>query len=512
MKSGHLMIGIATAGLVVAVFLGGPAWAVETPPPADGVEVLARGPVHEAYAQPVTTQPEAGPVVAKQPPKAIEEMPPDQKPEGDNVQWIPGYWAWDDDSSAYLWVSGCWRVPPPDRAWMPGHWQEVDKGWMWVAGFWARANAEEVQYLPAPPPSVEQGPSTPAPAQDSYYASGSWVYQQDRYLWRPGQWVAYSPNWVWSPANYTWTPSGYLFVDGYWDRPLEERGLLFAPVRFGRQWWAGAGRSYVPQYVISPDFLMGALFVGQAIQHYYFGDYFGPRYGTRGFVAWTDYRLGHYSLDPNFSYYRHQHAGEPRWEPALRNLYRARANGQVPRPPRTLALQVQAVQSLTFDRTAKVAVHKDINLTQLQNITALVPLREVHDTRATQLGALSQVKESKVDSHVFKLKAVPKEERARQGQTAARLRQAAQQRHDLEARLLTQGGVPVKHTDPPRAARLGLAAPGPAAVPVRPAQTAPPLSAPKPPPPAPVIPKPQARPIPQYQPHQPPAPPKKKRP
>src|SRR4051812_40127598 len=61
------------------------------PPPADppGIDVQARGPVHEAFAEP-GTPPTASPLVAKQPPEPIEELPPDQKPEGDNVQWIPG--------------------------------------------------------------------------------------------------------------------------------------------------------------------------------------------------------------------------------------------------------------------------------------------------------------------------------------------------------------------------------------------------------------------------------------
>jgi hypothetical protein len=28
--------------------------------------------------------------------------------------------AWDDDSEEYIWVSGIWRVPPPNRQWVPG--------------------------------------------------------------------------------------------------------------------------------------------------------------------------------------------------------------------------------------------------------------------------------------------------------------------------------------------------------------------------------------------------------
>src|SRR5436305_11405657 len=77
----------------------------QTDPPEQqaeqGVEVLARGPVHEAYAEPSAAQPQSPPVVNRQPPEPIDELPPDQKPEGDNVQWIPGYWTWDDDSSDF---------------------------------------------------------------------------------------------------------------------------------------------------------------------------------------------------------------------------------------------------------------------------------------------------------------------------------------------------------------------------------------------------------------------------
>src|SRR5262245_39638659 len=72
----------------------------------EGVEVQARGPVHEAFATPSDPQPAAPPVVPKEPPAAIEEVPPEQKPEGDNVQWVPGYWAWDAGTEEYVWVSG----------------------------------------------------------------------------------------------------------------------------------------------------------------------------------------------------------------------------------------------------------------------------------------------------------------------------------------------------------------------------------------------------------------------
>src|SRR5437764_9030760 len=85
------------------------------------VQVLTRGPVHEAFALPVVNDPKPGLTVAKQPPAPVEEAPPDQKPAGPNVQWISGYWSWDASRDDFLWVSGVWREPPPGRQWVPGY-------------------------------------------------------------------------------------------------------------------------------------------------------------------------------------------------------------------------------------------------------------------------------------------------------------------------------------------------------------------------------------------------------
>src|SRR4051794_5076932 len=81
--------------------------------PPEGVEPQARGPLHEAFAQPVADRVEEPEIAPKEPPPAVEEMPPDQRPEGNNIQWLPGYWDWDEEQETYLWVSGFWRDVPP---------------------------------------------------------------------------------------------------------------------------------------------------------------------------------------------------------------------------------------------------------------------------------------------------------------------------------------------------------------------------------------------------------------
>src|SRR5262245_26496502 len=72
----------------------------DPPPVPKGVEVLARGPVHEAFAT-FAAEPVAAKPVPKKPPQALDEMPPDEKPDGD-VLWIPGYWHYDDERKDFL--------------------------------------------------------------------------------------------------------------------------------------------------------------------------------------------------------------------------------------------------------------------------------------------------------------------------------------------------------------------------------------------------------------------------
>ena len=200
------ILGMLIAGIIAILAQGGAssfaAYAEES-----GVDVLTRGPVHEAFAEPSDYNPSGGIGAPRQSPADIEEMPPEDKPEGDNVLWISGYWNWDADRSDFIWISGIWRDPPPDRSWVPGYWTAAAEGWMWTPGFWAAADSDEIEYLPKPPESLEVGPSSPPPASNRLWASGCWLWVDARYVWRPGYWVTASADWVWTPAHYAWTPT-----------------------------------------------------------------------------------------------------------------------------------------------------------------------------------------------------------------------------------------------------------------------------------------------------------------
>jgi hypothetical protein len=393
--STHLRKYTTMAVAVAALLLGGAtAPAQQSDQPDNGISVQASGPVHEAFAHPVETTPEPSPVIPKQPPDPIPEVPPDQKPAGDNVLWIPGYWAWDDVRNDYLWVSGAWRATPLNRKWVPGRWSEVEGGSQWVPGFWAANDRQEATYVEPPPASLDNGPSTPAPDDNSTYVPGCWIYGDNGFNWRPGYWAEPRLGWVWTPAYYNWTPRGCVYVDGYWDLPLEDRGLLFAPVAFNQPVWTTPGWFYQPSCVVPLENLLSVLWVRSSYCHYYFGDYFGDRFAQLGFRPWCEFGPRYH--DPLFSYYRWEHRRDPNWYRGVHHDFLARRSGDLPRPPRTFAEQ-QALVRQHGERHVVQPVHR------LQEAQA------IHHHPLTSLSAVERERERARVNHLREMSRVRSE-------------------------------------------------------------------------------------------------------
>jgi hypothetical protein len=333
-----------------------------------GVDVQTRGPIHEAYAGPVVLNPKPGPIVPKEPPQAIEEVPPDQKPEGE-VSWISGYWSYDDERQDYIWVSGIWREPPPGNTWVPGYWNTTTSGYQWTPGYWQQAQQQEIEYLPAPPPSVENGPTTPAIDDQHFWVPGVYEYRYNRYVWRPGYWAAYQPGWVWTPAYYRWTPAGYVYIAGHWDYPMETRGVLFAPVVIDRPVFVA--RYYTPSVILNVGCIQANLFARPTYGGvYYFGDYYGGTYIHAGYVPW--FRPSRVCYDPLFSYYSCYHARtNPGWSVSLTLNFNRCYSDPGWRPPRTFVQQ--NITNVTINKTTVVnnttIVNNNVNMaTHINNV------------------------------------------------------------------------------------------------------------------------------------------------
>jgi WXXGXW repeat (2 copies) len=410
---------------------------------AQGGQVLTQGPVHEAFAAPVVHDPKAGPVIAKSPPDPIQESPPDQKPSGQNIQWIPGYWAWDTTRNDYLWVSGIWREPPPNSQWVPGYWHQVDNGNQWVPGSWMPVSTgqgqgqgqpqasgqSQVNYMPPPPASMESGPNTPQPSPNVAWTPGYWVWQGNAYAWRPGFWANVQPNWIWIPPHYVWTPSGYLFVPGYWDLPVANRGLMFAPVYYPQPVYAQPGFAFTPSISIVGSAVTANLFVQASTNQYLFGNYYATTNINVGIVPWFNFsfsvgRPAYY--DPLFSFYAVVNLRQnPQWIVQARQAYFLRRDNIVMRPPGTFAEQLRIERSATITRDITVIDHRTMGM------------------------SLDRLAADPIAGRNLRMQRVSEAERQQLRRQVAQLHEAREQRANQE-REAARGGMP----DRPRSVNM----------------------------------------------------------
>ena len=152
----------------------------------------------------------------------------------------------------------------------------------------------------------------------------------------PAHWVTARENWCWTPSYYRWTPLGYVYVDGYWDYPVVNRGVVFAPVRFRRDYCEQPGFYYSPFTVILASVFSDYLFVRPNYCHYYFGDYYDVGYRNRYYASY-DYGWRNRGYDPIFAHNRWENRGDRSWFRDRQNDFNYRRDNAFARPPRTLA-------------------------------------------------------------------------------------------------------------------------------------------------------------------------------
>lgn len=340
---------------------------VPNPPTKDdGIQIENRGPVHEAFANPgAPVRGKEGVFADKAPPPAVPELPPEEKPSGNNVQWIPGYWQWDLDKKDFLWVSGFWRNTPPGREWHAGEWTVENGKNRYIPGYWQPSKGGIGRTnLPEPPRSVENGPNVPAPHKDALWIPGRWVHREDNYVWQPGYWGEVEQDMVWTPGQYNYTGHGYCWVPGYWDYCFEDRGLLYAPVYFTRPLWLTAGWRFCPSFGISVGFGGGwawgyggfydSLFWGPGYCSFWFGNYYGPGYWGCGFRPWC-WNGGAGHCNPVYNHYCWANRNNPNWNQHMQQHYAAHNMGAMPGPGRNINGNSAAVAGNVSARTLNSA-------------------------------------------------------------------------------------------------------------------------------------------------------------
>ncbi len=282
-------------------------------PGDQGPQVMTRGPIHEAFATPVVHDPAAGPGDSQAARRSRSRRclrtrsRPARTSSGFPVTGAGTSRATTSCGSA---ASGATRRPT-----VSGFRATGTRSTGVISGFRARgfpsARARHrarvnPTYLPPPPKSLETGPNTPQPSPNVAWTPGYWSWQGSAYAWRPGFWAAVQPNWIWMPPHYVWTPSGYLFVAGYWDLPVANRGLMFAPVYYPTPVYAQPGFVFTPSISIVGSAMTANLFVSAGHQSVPLRQLLRRELRRVGITPWFSFSFATgppMFYDPLFSYY-----------------------------------------------------------------------------------------------------------------------------------------------------------------------------------------------------------------
>ena len=360
-------------------------------------------------------------------------MPPEEKPEGD-VVWIGGYWAWDDDRDDFLWVVRLLaHAAATGKEWVAGYWREQARSVAVGARLLDRPSQEEqgpnVTYYPEPPPPPAARPARQAARGRPVLCSG---------LLDVGRQSLRLAGRLLEPR-----PSGLRL--GCRPTTAGRRTAMSSSPATGttpspnaacctRRWCVDAvvvgPRSSTRRTTRSRDtIVVDALFVRPGRCHYYFGDYYGPRYVGLGFHCGYHYSRLHY--DPIIVYNRWAYRDSPGWFDVRLSISLGRSAGRVPCPPRTLVQQVNVTNVRNVNRT--VINNTTVN-NNVANTQVLAPAKNVMASKG--------VKTVKMDAPA----------RARERDNSQQLRTAVvKQRQDNER---VQPGIQANNK--PRSANLNL--------------------------------------------------------
>jgi hypothetical protein len=141
-----------------------------------------------------------------------------------------------------------------------------------------------------------------------------------------------------------------MFVDGYWDLPLANRGLLFAPVYYASPVYLQPAYVFTPSITIASSGLMASLFIQPSYYHYCFGDYYDRSFLSVGIFPWFSFTYSSSPgrpvlYDPLFSFYAATYVrSDPGWAVRVREEYIVRRDNVAMRPPRTYIEQSRIIE------------------------------------------------------------------------------------------------------------------------------------------------------------------------
>ncbi len=143
-------------------------------------------------------------------------------------------------------------------------------------------------------------------------------------------------------------PSGYLFVGGYWDMPVANRGLMFAPVYYPQPIYAQPNFMFTPSITIAGPAVTANLFVSAGTNQYLFGNFYAQNFLSVGITPWFSFSIGGGQpafFDPLFSYYAVVNIRQnPGWIAQVRRDYILRRDNVAMRPAATYLEEMRRIE------------------------------------------------------------------------------------------------------------------------------------------------------------------------
>ncbi len=160
-----------------------------------------------------------------------------------------------------------------------------------------------------------------------------------------GLWGKAQLDWIWIPAYHMWTPAGDVYVEGYWDLPVQRCALLCAPASIPPDVLNYPNFHDRPRVVIDAAALLDHLFCQTSGYHYCFGDYYAAERTAEGIYPWFAFHLVH-GYDPLYAYYSWLHSRhDSGWQGQLAGNYRYRGSHEEARPAETFLSQQAAART-----------------------------------------------------------------------------------------------------------------------------------------------------------------------
>ena len=115
------------------------------------------------------------------------------------------------------------------------------------------------------------------------------------------------------------------------------------------------------------------------------------------------------------------------------------------------------IKDITVKKTGNVMVSKNVTITNVQNVHAIVPVTRIANTKVTTLSSLATRPGGvKIENRVIKVEPVTMAQRTEIQKAVVPYRATAQHRHVVETKSLVEGRTPVKNTDVSRTVKIEL--------------------------------------------------------